>query len=236
MNGNCILFAKDRMINVDGKLTFSQAATDIWDDVLPNDLSNEGNVEFKKGKKPEKLLSRIMELCTNPTDLVMDFFAGSGTTGAVCLKMKRRFILAEQMNYAHTITYNRLMATIKGENRGVSRTYNWTGGGSFVYCELAKANERFAEEIEAATNDEQIQRIWQAMQETGFLSWKIEPKAIVEGVNDFAELSLNDKKRFLMECLDKNLLYIPLSEIDNTEFGVSAEDKKLNREFYERRR
>lgn len=236
INGNCILFAKDRMVNVDGKLTFSQAATDIWDDVLPNDLSNEGSVEFKKGKKPERLLSRIIELCTNPHDLVMDFFAGSGTTGAVCLKMNRRFILAEQMDYAHTITYSRLKATIEGENRGVSKTFNWQGGGSFIYCEFAKANERFAEEIEAATTDEQIQKIWESMQETGFFSWKIDPKAIAEDVNDFAELSLDDKKRFLMECLDKNLLYIPISEIDNAEFAVSEEDKKLNKEFYERRR
>lgn len=236
INGNCILFAKDRMINVDGKLTFSQAATDIWDDVLPNDLSNEGSVEFKKGKKPEKLLSRLIELCTNPKDIVMDFFAGSGTTGAVCLKMNRQFILTEQMEYAHTITHSRLIATINGEKRGVSKTYNWHGGGSFVYCELAKANERFVVEIEVATTDEQIQKIWASMQETGFLSYKIDPKAIADGASDFAELSLADKKRFLIECLDKNLLYIPLSEIDNVEFGVSEEDRKLNIAFYGRRK
>lgn len=235
INGNCILFAKDRMIDVDGKLTFSQPATDIWDDVLPNDLSNEGGVEFKKGKKPEKLLSRIIELCTQPKDIVMDFFAGSGTTGSVCLKMNRRFILAEQMDYAHSTTLERLKNTVNGDNRGVSKTYNWHGGGSFIYCELAKANEQFMEDIEAATTNESLIKIWNSMQETGFLSWKVEARIFAENIQEFTLLSFNDKKRFLMECLDKNLLYIPLSEIDNIEFNVSKEDKKLNKEFYGKR-
>ena len=92
-NGNTLLFATDRIMTIDGVTTFSQPISDIWDDVLPNDLHNEGNVEFKKGKKPEKLISRILELCTNEGDLVLDFFAGSGTTGAVAMKMNRKFIL-----------------------------------------------------------------------------------------------------------------------------------------------
>jgi len=97
-NGNTLLFATDRIMTIDGVTTFSQPISDIWDDVLPNDLHNEGNVEFKKGKKPEKLISRILELCTNEGDLVLDFFAGSGTTGAVAMKMNRKFILCEQMD------------------------------------------------------------------------------------------------------------------------------------------
>ena len=70
------------------------------------------------------------------------------------------------------------------------------------------------------------------MQQFGFLSWKIQPEQINEYASDFAALSLDDQKRFLIECLDKNLLYVPLSEIDNEEFGISDEDKKLNKDFY----
>ncbi len=64
------------------------------------------------------------------------------------------------------------------------------------------------------------------------LSWKIQPKQINENASDFAALSIDDQKRFLIECLDKNLLYVPLSEIDNEEFGISDADKKLNKNFY----
>lgn len=243
LNGKLILFAKDRLIEVDGKMSFSEPVSDIWDDVLPNDLHNEGGVIFKKGKKPEKLLLRVIELCSSKGDLVLDYHLGSGTTAAVALKSKRRFIGIEQLDYGQNDSVKRLQNVIgKKRNeeildydtRGVSTTVNWTGGGSFVYCELAKANERFSEEIKAATTDEQIQKIWESMQETGFLSWKIDPKAIAKGVNDFTALSLDDKKRFLMECLDKNLLYIPFSEINNAEFKVSEEDKKLNAQFYSR--
>ena len=121
-------------MEIDGRLTFSQPISDIWDDVLPNDIHNEGGVELKKGKKPEKLIARILELCTDEGDLVIDFFAGSGTTGAVAMKMHRRFILCEQMDYIETITRQRIINTMMGDTRGVSVNYGWQGGGSFVYC------------------------------------------------------------------------------------------------------
>ena len=70
------------------------------------------------------------------------------------------------------------------------------------------------------------------MQETGFLSWKVNPKTINENAEDFASLSVEDTQKFLLEALDKNLLYIPYSEIDNQEFGISEDDKQLNARFY----
>src|SRR5699024_2061782 len=104
IKGKLILFLRDRMVNIDGKDTFAQPATDIWDDVLPNDIHNEGGVVLRKGKKPEKLISRIIELCTNEQDIVMDFFAGSGTAAAVSTKKNRRFIAIEQLDYIHDLT------------------------------------------------------------------------------------------------------------------------------------
>lgn len=231
-NGKLILFAKDRLVEIDGKLTFAQPVSDIWDDVLPNDLHNEGGVEFKKGKKPEKLLGRIIELCTDPNDLVVDFFAGSGTTGAVAMKLNRRFILCEQMDYVENIICTRLQNTISGDSRGVSVDAGWQGGSSFVYCELAKMNQKYADEIQTATNDDALVFIWTEMQETGFISSNVNPKDIDTEADDFKALSLDDKKKLLMELLDLNQLYINYCDIDDETFAVSDADKAFTKSFY----
>lgn len=231
-NGKLILFAKDRLVELDGRLTFAQPVSDIWDDVLPNDLHNEGGVEFKKGKKPEKLLGRIIELCTNPNDLVIDFFAGSGTTGAVAMKLGRRFILCEQMDYVEDIICKRINNTIEGDTRGVSSDSNWHGGGSFVYCELAKLNQKYVDDIQAASTDAEIVTIWQDMLKTGFISCKVNPKDIDLDDADFTELSLSDKKRFLMEMLDKNQLYVNYCDMEDETFAISEEDKAFTKSFY----
>lgn len=182
--------------------------------------------------KPESVVAFLLKAVSKPNDLVLDFFLGSGTTAAVALKMGRRFIGIDQMDYIKTTACARLKKVIEGEQGGISKSVNWQGGGSFVYCELATANQRFVDEIEAAKSDEVLTKIWEDMQQSGFLSWKIEPKQIEENATEFDALSLDDKKRFLIECLDKNLLYVPLSEINNAEFGIRDDVKFLNSEFY----
>jgi adenine-specific DNA-methyltransferase len=162
----------------------------------------------------------------------MDFFVGSGTTAAVALKMKRRFIAVDQMDYIGTETLKRLQKTIEGEQGGISQAVNWQGGGSFVYCELAKANQQFVEAIETAENNDALADIWQQMQATGYLNYKIDISTIDESATDFAALSLDDQKRFLIECLDKNMLYIPVSDMESEEYEISEEDKRLTKEFY----
>jgi len=71
------------------------------------------------------------------------------------------------------------------------------------------------------------------MKEKAFLSYKVNVKQFDENVNEFEELDLENQKKFLLECLDKNQLYINLSEIDDTEYEISKEDKELNKQFYE---
>ena len=232
LNGNHLIFASKKLMKIDGKMTFSVPISDIWDDVLPNDLHNEGGVELKKGKKPEKLVARIVKLCTNEGDIVLDFFAGSGTTGAVALKMNRHFIICEQMDYIETITCDRLRNTVDGDSRGISADVDWQGGGSFVYCELAKLNQAVVEDIEAAADDETLAEIYERMMKSGFISYKVNPSDIEAAADDYADLSLDDKKRFLIEILDKNLLYVNYCDIDDEEFGVSEEDKAFTRSFY----
>ena len=100
--------------------------------------------------KPERLLQRILTLATNEGDIVLDNFLGSGTTAAVAHKMGRQYIGVEQMDYIETVTVARLKKVIAGEAGGISRAVNCQGGGSFIYCKLAKQNQNFVEEIQAA--------------------------------------------------------------------------------------
>ena len=183
--------------------------------------------------KPESVVAFLLKAVSKPGDIVLDFFLGSGTTAAVAHKMGRRYIGVDQMDYIETIACKRLRKVVQGEQGGISKSVNWQGGGSFVYCELAKANQKFTDEIETASTSDELSVIWKQMQETGFLSWKVNPKEIDINAEDFSQLSLEDQKRFLIECLDKNLLYVPYSEIDNAEFGISESDKKVNNQFYQ---
>lgn len=234
INGQRILFYADRLIEMDGELVTGEPLSDFWDDVLPNDLHNEGGVSFKKGKKPEKLISRIMELSTKEDDLVMDFHLGSGTTSAVALKMKRRFIGIEQMDYAENDCVNRLQNTIKGDTAGVSKSTNWKGGGSFVYAELAQANQFFVDKIQNSKTTKELQKVWDEMKKTAFLSYKVKSEEIDATKKDFESLSLEDQQKFLISTLDKNLLYIPYSEIKDKTYKLSKEDISLNDKFYGR--
>jgi len=183
--------------------------------------------------KPESVVAFFIKSITVEKDIVIDFFLGSGTTAAVAHKMNRRYIGIDQMDYIEDTACNRLTKVIEGEQGGISKSVNWQGGGSFVYCELAKANQQFADDIEHASSSEELTTIWEQMQETGFLSWKVNPKEIDANADDFTTLAIEDQKRFLIECLDKNMLYVPYSEIDNAEFGISENDKKINNQFYQ---
>lgn len=89
--------------------------------------------------KPEKLLHRILHLATQPGDLVLDSFLGSGTTAAVAHKMSRRWIGVEMGEHAVTHCVPRLRAVIAGEQGGVSKTTNWEGGGGFRFLRLGDA-------------------------------------------------------------------------------------------------
>ncbi|MBR5114471.1 MAG: site-specific DNA-methyltransferase [Oscillospiraceae bacterium] len=185
-----------------------------------------------KTPKPERVIKKILDISTVEGDIVLDFFGGSGTTAAVAHKMSRRYILCEQMDYIQTFIIKRLEKVIRGENGGISTEVDWQGGGSFVYCELAKLNQAVAEEIEAAADDETLATIYERMISSGFISYKVNPAAITAAADDFSELSLDDKKRFLMEILDKNLLYVNYCDMDDEEFGISEADKAFTRSFY----
>lgn len=188
--------------------------------------------ELFKTPKPEKVIKKILSIATFEGDLVVDFFSGSATTAAVAMKMKRQFIAVEQMDYIETFGLPRLKLVTAGEQGGVSKELEWNGGAKFIYCELAQGNQVFADAIRKAKTSAELLEVWRTMQEKAFLSYKVNPKVIDETKSDFESLSLNDQKRFLTEVLDKNMLYVPYSEIEDKTWGISAEDKALNKQFY----
>ena len=86
--------------------------------------------------KPERLLERVFEIASNPNDLVLDSFLGSGTTAAVAHKMGRRWIGIEMGDHAATHCLPRLVKVINGEQGGISKAVGWQGGGSFKFMQL----------------------------------------------------------------------------------------------------
>lgn len=226
-DGRRVLFYKDRLAEIDGELVAAEPVSDIWDDVLPNDLHKEGEVSLKKGKKPEKLMQRIVAIFTEPGDTVLDFHAGSGTTAAVAHKMGRHWIAVEQMDYIDDLTTCRLKKVIKGERGGISKAVEWKGGGSFVYAELAASNSAFADRIEAAQDIAALQTIHADMQSNSYLRYDVDLSAF--NTDGFAALPLDDAKRVLMDCLDANHLYVNLGSIGDADFDVSDDDARATR-------
>ena len=201
--------------------------------------------------KNERLIERIIEYATEEGDIVLDFHVGSGTTAAVAHKMNRQWIAIEQMDYVETITMERLKKVVgkkaKAEGKlieeidydtgGISESVNYQGGGYFIYCELMPYNQAFMDKIKAAESSEALVGLWRDIAENSFLNWYVNAEIPEDAVEDFIKIGkgengLKKQKKLLAELLDKNQLYVNLSEIEDEDFGVSAEDKALNRAFY----
>jgi len=115
---------------------------DFWQDIKTTGLGDEGGVDFTHGKKPEALLKRIIGMTTQPSDWVLDAFAGSGTTGAVAHKMGRQWILIESGAHCHTHLLPRLRRVVEGTDQsGISRAVEWRGGGGFQYWEMKNSGD-----------------------------------------------------------------------------------------------
>ncbi|MBH0272175.1 site-specific DNA-methyltransferase [Helicobacter pylori] len=188
-----------------------------------------GDENFK-GQKPEALISRILEVSTNENDLVLDFFAGSGTTCAVAHKMKRRYIGIEQMDYIETITKERLKKVIEGEQEGISKKCDFKGGGSFVYAELKEVNLEIKKQILNAKSANECLKIFNDLNER-FLK-RTDCKIDEIHSEEFQNLDLNEQKRIYCTLLDSNEDYLNLGDIDEDAWGIDGITKKYNEIFY----
>jgi|GEM_PF-22980 len=138
INGKQIAFYKKNVDTIDGKKTATKLLTNVWSDISWEGIAGEGGVKFKKGKKPERLLKRCLELTTNEGDIVLDSFLGSGSTAAVAQKMKRKFIGIELGEHASTHCLPRLQQIVSGKDKGgITESVNWKGGGGFKFYTLA---------------------------------------------------------------------------------------------------
>ncbi len=188
-----------------------------------------GNKVFNN-PKPEALISRILEISTNENDLVLDFFAGSGTTCAVAHKMKRRYIGIEQMDYIETITKERLKKVIEGEQGGISKKCDFKGGGSFVYAELKEVNLEVKKQILNANGKSECLKIFDNLNER-FLK-RADCKIDEIHSEEFQNLDLNEQKRIYCASLDSNEDYLNLGDIDEDAWGIDEITKKYNEIFY----
>lgn len=213
----------------------------VMDELLKSMVNRKGTDEIVEifGRKAfaypknERLMQRIIEYTTKEGDIVLDFHLGSGTTAAVAHKMGRQYIGIEQMDYAETLPVERLNKVIAGEQGGISKSVNWQGGGNFIYCELMQYNQTYMDKIQAAQSVEELVELWRDIAQNSFLNWYVNAETPQEAMDDFNAIDdLEAQKHLLAELLDKNQLYVNLSEMEDADFAVSAEDKALNRAFY----
>ncbi|GHS53905.1 hypothetical protein JP0129_07590 [Helicobacter pylori] len=183
-----------------------------------------------KGQKPEALIQRILEVSTNENDLVLDFFAGSGTTCAVAHKMKRHYIGIEQMDYIENITKERLKKVIEGEQGGISKKCDFKGGGSFIYAELKEVNLEVKKQILNAKSASECLKIFDDLNER-FLK---RADCKIDGIHseEFQNLDLNEQKRICCALLDANEDYLNLGDMDEDAWGIDENTKKYNEIFY----
>jgi adenine-specific DNA-methyltransferase len=233
--GGALAFYSEKIREIDNTKVVTELLTDFWDHISWAGIAKEGGVILKNGKKPEKLMRQILDICTEKGDIVLDFFAGSGTLGAVAHKMGYQYILIEQLDYIHELPEQRLKNVINGDTSGISKAVGWKGGGAFIYCELMQWNELYMEKIQKAKNTTELKAIWKEISQKAFYNYFIDVKAVNDNISDFDQLPIKDQKKFLIETLDKNQLYVNHSEIDDVDYKVSVEDKKLNFLFYSRK-
>lgn len=205
---------------------------DFWWDIDYQNTQNEGGVSFPTAKKPELLISRIIEMCTDENDIVLDYHLGSGTTAAVALKSKRRFIGIEQMDYGKNDCVQRLKNVISGEKSGVSSAYEWNGGGSFIYAEIAKDNGYDFDLVNGANDTQDLIKIWDSLKTNPHLNYRVNLANLQKDTDKFKALNIKEQKKIILSLLDRNNIYLNFSEIESQEYSISEIDKSLNYQFY----
>lgn len=209
---------------------------DFWQDIKTSGaIANERGVQLSGGKKPEKLLHRIIDMTTEEGDIILDYHSGSGTTAGVAHKMKRQWITIEQIDNQIDLSITGLKNVVNGDETGISELVNWQGGGDFIYCELAKWNETAKEKILAYESLDELVKFFDEMYERYFLNYNLKIKEFREKVineEGFKKLSLDEQKKMFVAMLDNNQMYVNKTEMADKKFGIDKEDQNLTSQFY----
>lgn len=192
---------------------------------LLKDLIGENNFSYPKSLYA---VMDIIKIMSGDGDIVLDFFGGSGTTAHAVITadkeqgVHRRFILCEQLDEHINVMLRRLQAVMQREK----------SEATYIYCELARLNQRYVDAIMPADTDDELKELLTRILKSGFISHKVKLDDIDKNAADFDALSLTDKKRFLLELLDANQLYVNLCDMDDESYGISDADKAFTRSFY----
>ena len=195
----------------------SNLLCDFWNDIDFQNTQNQGGVSFENAKKPEQLIYRIIDMTTNENDIVLDFFAGSGTTLAVAHKMNRRYIGIEQMEYIESITLERLKKVIDAEQGGISKAVSWQGGGSVIYAELMPLNAVFKAKIDKATTLDELKAVLKEMQEKAFWEYRLDREKL-NGILNTANTIRHSERSEESRMIEKD------SSLDAQNDGVVQND------------
>jgi adenine-specific DNA-methyltransferase len=220
-----------------------KVAKTIWDDVgTTTNGTQHLNTLLERNlfanPKPESLIQRVLELATKKNDIILDFFSGSGTTGAVAHKMNRRYILVEQMDYIKDLPEARLKKVIEGEQGGISKAVNWQGGGDFIYLELTKNNITYLEKIEGLESGSEAWSLFEELADSIWISYRVDIDKFKEHKDQFLALHLEDQKKVLRDIINYNHLYVNYEDMEDIAYkdcGLSTEDKALTTQFYEKK-
>ena len=177
--------------------------------------------------KPVKLIKHLLKIVDNKNAIVLDFFAGSGTTAHATLDINkedggnRLFVLIEQMDYVETLTVERIKRAIKH--------FGYKSG--FVYLELLQLNQIFVSRIKKESNKAKLLEIWQEMLDKALLGFRVsDTKSIA--IKKLESLRLQDLKKFLLDTIDNNMLYVPVTEIEDSEYKVDSTTHEYNKQFF----
>ena len=220
-----------------------QVVETIWDNI--EETSNAANAadEIKvlfgsiifSTPKPELFIKRILEIASNSSDIILDYHLGSGTTAAVAHKMNRQYIGVEQMDYIQNVSVERLKKVIEGEQGGISKSQNWQGGGSFVYLELAKKNEKALEQISDCKSLEELAQLFDELCTKYFLHYNVRIKEFRKEVETerFKSLPLEKQKEMFSRLLDLNQLYVNADDRHDKKTGLTKDDIAITEDFYQ---
>ncbi len=236
------------------RLEKGQKVPTVWSDKKYNANHNgirllEKIIERKDFSFPKSIYTVLdtLKIMTKKDDIVLDFFAGSGTTGHAVLELNRKdggnrkFILVEQLEEHIEICKERNQKVIQNHikekvdkqsdliNEEKNKALKDLKKEDFVYFELKEQNQKIAEDIKNS-DYKNLPKIWKEVKENPYISYKADFRKTND--KDLKKQSLKDQQKILYDILDKNMLYIPYSERDNKDFDISKEEKRFSEMFY----
>ncbi len=237
-NGNIVLYEKLREEQVikthwiKKKYHGYHYGTKLLEEIL-------GRKEFSYPKSLYLIIDTL-KLMTSGDDLILDFFAGSGTAGHAILELNkedggnRKFILVEQLEEHIKVCNERIQKVMQNlRKQKTLLNSNKEIEADYVYCELMEFNEKFVQMIKKAKDSKEILDIWEEMKNQAFLSYRTDSRLFDTNIKRFKELSTDQQRKLLIDCLDFNNLYVNYSEIEDIQYEICEEDIELNKKFYD---